>query len=53
METQDLKKAGLKVTLPMMKILELLEVSDDRHLSAETIYRQLLEVGEEIGLATV
>ncbi|HSP00208.1 MAG TPA: ferric iron uptake transcriptional regulator [Thioalkalivibrio sp.] len=53
METQDLKKAGLKVTLPRMKILALLEVSDDRHLSAETIYRQLLEDGEEIGLATV
>jgi Fur family ferric uptake transcriptional regulator len=53
LETQDLKKAGLKVTLPRMKILELLEISDDRHLSAETIYRQLLEGGEEIGLATV
>ncbi|ACL72055.1 ferric iron uptake transcriptional regulator [Thioalkalivibrio sulfidiphilus] len=53
MESQDLKKAGLKVTLPRMKILELLENSDDRHLSAETIYRQLLEGGEEIGLATV
>jgi len=53
LESQDLKKAGLKVTLPRMKILELLENSDDRHLSAETIYRQLLEGGEEIGLATV
>jgi Fur family ferric uptake transcriptional regulator len=53
LESQDLKKAGLKVTLPRMKILELLESSDDRHLSAETIYRQLLDSGEEIGLATV
>ncbi|OOG28722.1 ferric iron uptake transcriptional regulator [Thioalkalivibrio denitrificans] len=53
MESQDLKKAGLKVTLPRMKILELLESSEDRHLSAEAIYRQLLEGGEEIGLATV
>lgn len=53
METQDLKKAGLKVTLPRMKILELLEHSKDRHLSAESIYRQLLDDGEEIGLATV
>ncbi len=53
MESQDLKKAGLKVTLPRMKILELLERSEDRHLSAEAIYRQLLEDGEEIGLATV
>ncbi|WP_018234067.1 ferric iron uptake transcriptional regulator [Thioalkalivibrio thiocyanodenitrificans] len=53
MESQNLKKAGLKVTLPRMKILELLERSEDRHLSAEAIYRQLLEDGEEIGLATV
>ena len=53
MESQDLKKAGLKVTLPRMKILELLESSEGRHLSAEAIYRQLLEDGEEIGLATV
>jgi Fur family transcriptional regulator, ferric uptake regulator len=53
LESQDLKKAGLKVTLPRMKILELLESSEGRHLSAEAIYRQLLEDGEEIGLATV
>ncbi|MCW8956880.1 MAG: ferric iron uptake transcriptional regulator [Gammaproteobacteria bacterium] len=53
METADLKKAGLKVTLPRMKILEFLEASSDRHLSAEDIYKALLEAGEEIGLATV
>lgn len=53
METSDLKKAGLKVTLPRMKILELLEASDVRHQSAEDIYRALLDEGEEIGLATV
>lgn len=53
METTDLKKAGLKVTLPRMKILELLERSDPRHQSAEDIYRTLLDQGEEIGLATV
>ncbi len=53
METQDLKKAGLKVTLPRMKILEILETSNVHHLTAEDIYRQLLEAGEEIGLATV
>lgn len=53
METADLKKAGLKVTLPRMKILEFLEASNDRHLSAEDIYKALLEAGEEIGLATV
>ena len=53
METSDLKKAGLKVTLPRMKILELLEASTVRHQSAEDIYRALLDEGEEIGLATV
>ena len=53
MESNDLKKAGLKVTLPRMKILQLLENSSVRHQSAEDIYRALLEDGEEIGLATV
>ena len=53
METTDLKNAGLKVTLPRMKILELLENSSDRHLKAEDIYKMLLDSGEEIALATV
>ena len=53
MGSSDLKKAGLKVTLPRMKILELLEASKVRHQSAENIYRALLDDGEEIGLATV
>jgi Fur family ferric uptake transcriptional regulator len=53
MESSDLKKAGLKVTLPRMKILEFLEASSVRHQSAEDIYRALLDDGEEIGLATV
>ncbi len=53
LETADLKKAGLKVTLPRMKILEFLEACSDRHLSAEDIYKALLDAGEEIGLATV
>lgn len=53
MESSDLKKAGLKVTLPRMKILEFLEASGERHLSAESIYKALLNDGEEIGLATV
>ncbi|PCI07790.1 MAG: ferric iron uptake transcriptional regulator [Gammaproteobacteria bacterium] len=53
MESSDLKKAGLKITLPRMKILELLESSEVRHQSAEDIYRALLDDGEEIGLATV
>lgn len=53
METRDLKKAGLKVTVPRVKILEMLEASDTRHLSAEDVYKSLLEMGEDIGLATV
>lgn len=53
MESNDLKKAGLKITLPRMKILEFLEASPVRHQSAEEIYRALLESGEEVGLATV
>lgn len=50
---QDLRKAGLKVTLPRIKILELLENSKKHHLSAEDIYKTLLEQGEDVGLATV
>ncbi len=53
MESADIKNAGLKVTLPRMKILELLESSEDRHLKAEDIYKMLLDSGEEIALATV
>ena len=53
MESSDIKNAGLKLTLPRMKILELLEKSDDRHLKAEDIYKTLLDSGEEIALATV
>jgi Fur family transcriptional regulator, ferric uptake regulator len=53
MESQDLRKAGLKVTHPRMRILELLEQLQPRHMTAEDIYRQLLEHGDEIGLATV
>ena len=53
MKNQDLKRAGLKITLPRMKILEILESSDKKHLSAEDIYRVLLDTGEEIGLATI
>jgi Fe2+/Zn2+ uptake regulation proteins len=53
MESQELRNAGLKVTLPRLKILEMLESNANRHLSAEEIYRQLMEAGEEIGLATV
>ena len=53
MESQDLRKAGLKVTHPRLRILELLEQTRPRHMTAEDIYRQLLGDGEEIGLATI
>lgn len=53
MESKDLRKAGLKVTLPRVKILEMLENSENRHLSAEDVYKALLDSGEDIGLATV
>ena len=53
MENQEIRKAGLKVTLPRVKILEVLEENAERHLSAEDVYRLLLDKGEEIGLATV
>ncbi len=53
MEGKDLRKAGLKVTLPRLKILEILENSSTRHLSAEDLYRSLLDSQEDIGLATV
>ncbi|MET0070428.1 MAG: ferric iron uptake transcriptional regulator [Candidatus Thiodiazotropha sp.] len=53
MDNQDIRKAGLKVTHPRIKILELLENSSQRHVSAEDVYKMLLDNGEEIGLATV
>ena len=53
MENQDIRKAGLKVTLPRGKILEILENSTARHVSAEDVYKHLLANNEEIGLATV
>ena len=53
MEKNDLRQAGLKVTLPRLKILEILETATERHMSAEDIYKALLEAGEDIGLATV
>ncbi|MCK5359967.1 MAG: ferric iron uptake transcriptional regulator, partial [Gammaproteobacteria bacterium] len=52
-DKSDLKKAGLKTTVPRLKILTLLEQSNQRHLTAEDVYRQLLEADEDIGLATV
>ena len=53
MEAKDLKEAGLKATLPRIRILQILEESDQRHLSAEDVYKVLLEGKEEVGLATV
>lgn len=54
-ENQELRKAGLKVTLPRVKILQILEGTDPetQHMSAEDVYRALLEAGEDVGLATV
>jgi Fur family ferric uptake transcriptional regulator len=51
--TPDLRKAGLKVTHPRLRILQLLEHAKPRHMTAEDIYKQLLAEGEDIGLATI
>ena len=53
MPTEELRNAGLKVTQPRLRILQLLEHAKPRHVTAEDIYRLLLEQGEDIGLATV
>lgn len=52
-ENSELRKAGLKVTLPRVKILNILESSDSHHLSAEDVYKKLLDAGDDVGLATV
>jgi len=52
-EAQDLKKVGLKATLPRIRILQILEDSDQKHMSAEDVYKALIEAGEEVGLATI
>lgn len=52
-ENQDLRNAGLKVTLPRVKILQILEGSEDKHFSAEDVYKALIEADEDVGLATV
>ena len=52
-DSQDIKDAGLKITLPRVKILQILESSTIHHMSAEDVYKALLVNGEEIGLATV
>ena len=53
MESSELRKAGLKVTLPRVKILDIMEAGSNRHQSAEDVYKALLDMGEDIGLATV
>lgn len=53
MNNQQLKKAGLKATLPRLKILNILEKAQNKHHSAEEIYKLLIQAGEEVGLATV
>ena len=52
-ENNELKKAGLKATLPRIRILEVLEGSSHNHLSAEDIYKHLISNGEDVGLATI
>ena len=52
-ENQELRKAGLKVTLPRVKILQILEASASHHMSAEDVYKALLDAGDDVGLATV
>jgi len=52
-ETQELRRAGLKVTHPRMRILEILETSSRKHMTAEDVFKLLLENSDEIGLATV
>ncbi len=52
-ENIELRKAGLKVTLPRVKILQILEAAKEPHMSAEDVYKALMEANEEVGLATV
>ena len=53
MASQDLREAGLKASLPRVKILEIMEADENRHLSAEEIYKILSDAGNDVGLATV
>ncbi|MDH4215367.1 MAG: ferric iron uptake transcriptional regulator [Gallionella sp.] len=52
-QPEHLKNAGLKSTVPRLKILELFELGQERHMSAEDVYKQLLSSGDDVGLATV
>ena len=53
MPGSDIKRAGLKVTLPRLKVLEVLENADPHHLSAEDVYKNLMDTDDSVGLATV
>jgi len=53
MDNQELRRVGLKVTSPRLKILQILEQTTSRHASAEDIYRTLVKAGDDVGLATV
>ncbi|MGS2720207.1 ferric iron uptake transcriptional regulator [Paraglaciecola aestuariivivens] len=52
-QNKELKKAGLKITLPRLKILEILQLPENQHISAEDVYKILIDHDEDIGLATV
>ena len=52
-ENQQLRGVGLKITLPRVKVLQILEQSIDHHLSAEDVYKAMLDMGQDVGLATV
>ena len=52
-ENKELRKVGLKVTLPRVKILQILEKSENKHMSAEDVYKALIEGDQDVGLATV
>lgn len=52
-ENRELRKAGLKVTIPRLKILQILEEIAESHMSAEDVYRKLLEAGDDVSIATV
>lgn len=53
MQNTELKRAGLKITVPRVRIMEILDGSRERHLSAEDVYRALLDAGDDVGIATV
>ncbi len=52
-ENVELRKVGLKVTLPRVKIMQILEAAEPRHMSAEDVFKALMDAGEDVGLATV